>query len=101
MTGGANSAFFGGDNSSASTSATGLALLALSRSGFLTSGKVSSVTRFANAESAGNFSAAPEVAGPGFGSLSAFEAEDRKSTRLNSKSLAYLVCRLLLEKKKK
>src|SRR2546423_5603262 len=26
---------------------------------------------------------------------------DRKSTRLNSKSLAYLVCRLLLEKKKK
>src|SRR3989441_5413784 len=27
--------------------------------------------------------------------------EDRKSTRLNSQSLAYLVCRLLLEKKKK
>src|SRR2546425_7913224 len=26
--------------------------------------------------------------------------EDRKSTRLNSQSLAYLVCRLLLEKKK-
>src|SRR2546425_7283148 len=27
--------------------------------------------------------------------------EDRKSTRLNFQSLAYLVCRLLLEKKKK
>src|SRR3989441_8991718 len=27
--------------------------------------------------------------------------QDRKSTRLNSRSLAYLVCRLLLEKKKK
>src|SRR2546425_5158429 len=28
-------------------------------------------------------------------------SRDRKSTRLNSRSLAYLVCRLLLEKKKK
>src|SRR3712207_7687523 len=28
-------------------------------------------------------------------------ARDRKSTRLNSKSRQYLVCRLLLEKKKK
>src|ERR1041384_2123181 len=30
---------------------------------------------------------------------SVVEHEDRKSTRLNSQSLAYLVCRLLLEKK--
>src|SRR3712207_8114747 len=31
----------------------------------------------------------------------AFYFRDRKSTRLNSKSRQYLVCRLLLEKKKK
>src|ERR1041384_8728333 len=34
-------------------------------------------------------------------SNSDFDVRDRKSTRLNSSPLAYLVCRLLLEKKKK
>src|SRR5229473_1316800 len=34
------------------------------------------------------------------GKLAIAREQDRKSTRLNSKSLAYLVCRLLLEKKK-
>ncbi len=34
-------------------------------------------------------------------SLEAFEDSDRKSTRLNSSHQVHLVCRLLLEKKKK
>src|SRR3712207_8564901 len=45
------------------------------------------------------FSIRPEV-GPGLVLFHPRGAVDRKSTRLNSQSRQYLVCRLLLEKKK-